>query len=173
MGDFMICRKVKAHLPDLLLAPKSVPAEVRAHVENCAACGKELKELEATMALMDAWTAPEVSPYFETRMAVLMREAQQGAPTGWLERMRARLLFGNHMSLRPLAAATLALIVLVSGGTYAGFGGFSKPKPAPVQASQVIKDLQSLDENAQMFQQLNSMDEQDAGDNGGGTGNSL
>jgi hypothetical protein len=31
----------------------------------------------------------------------------------------------------------------------------------------VIKDLQSLDENAQVFQQLNSMDQQETGDNGG------
>jgi anti-sigma factor RsiW len=165
----MICRDVKAKLPDLLLAPKSVPAEVRAHVESCAACGKELKELEATMALLDTWTAPEVSPYFDTRMAGLMREAQQAPPAGWLERIRARMLFGNHMNLRPLAAAALALIVAVGGGTYAGFGGFSS-KPAPVQvASPVIKDLQSLDENAQVFQQLNSMD-QDSGNNGGGAG---
>jgi hypothetical protein len=77
------------------------------------------------------------------------------------------MLFGNHMHMRPLAAAALALIVAVGGGTYAGFGGFS-PKPAPVQtASPVIKDLQSLDENAQVFQQLNSMDQQETGDNGG------
>lgn len=164
----MTCEKVKTSLPDLLLAPKSVPADVRAHVESCAECGKELKELEATMALMDDWKAPEVSPYFETRMAVLLREQQQAAPAGWLERMRERFLFGNHMNLRPLAAAALALIVAVGGGTYAGFGGFSSPKPAAVQASPVIKDLQSLDENAQVFQQLNSMD-QDAGDNGGGS----
>ena len=163
----MICRKVKANLPDLLLAPKSVSAEVRAHVESCAACGKELQSLEATMALLDTWTAPEVSPYFDTRMAGLMREEQQAAPAGWLERIRARMLFGNHMHMRPLAAAALALIVAVGGGTYAGFGGFS-PKPAPVQtASPVIKDLQSLDENAQVFQQLNSMDQQETGDNGG------
>jgi anti-sigma factor RsiW len=169
LGDFMICRKVKANLPDLLLAPKSVSAEVRAHVESCAECGKELKELEATMALLDTWTAPEVSPYFDTRMAGLMREEQQAAPAGWLERIRARMLFGNHMHMRPLAAAALALIVAVGGGTYAGFGGFSTPKPAAVQASPVIKDLQSLDENAQVFQQLNSMDQQAAGDNGGGS----
>ena len=168
----MICREVKANLPDLLLAPKSVSAAVRAHVESCAACGKELKALEATMALLDTWTAPEVSPYFDTRMAGLMREEQQAAPAGWLERIRARMLFGNHVNLRPLAAAALALIVAVGGGTYAGFGGFSTPKPAAVQASPVIKDLQSLDENAQVFQQLNSMDQQDAGDNGG-TGSSL
>lgn len=164
----MICRDVKANLPDLLLAPKSVPAAVRAHVESCAECGKELKELEATMALLDTWTAPEVSPYFDTRMGGLMREAQQAPPAGWLERMRARMLLGNHVNLRPLAAAALALIVAVGGGTYAGFGGFSKP--APVQAaSPVIKDLQSLDENAQLFQQMNTMD-QDSGNNGGGAG---
>ncbi len=168
-----MCRKVKANLPDLLLAPKSVPAEVRAHVESCAECGKELRELEATMALLDTWTAPEVSPYFDTRMAGLMREEQQAAPAGWLERIRARMLFGNHMHMRPLAAAALALIVAVGGGTYAGFGGFSKPAQVQTTASPVIKDLQSLDENAQVFQQLNSMDQQDAGDKGGGAGNSL
>lgn len=172
MGEMMICRKVKANLPDLLLAPKSVSAEVRAHVDGCADCAKELKELEATMALMDAWSAPEVSPYFDTRMAGLLREAQETPPAGWLERMRARFLFGNHMAMRPLAAAALALIVAVGGGTYAGFVGFQQ-KPPQVQASPVIKDLQSLDDNAQVFQQLNSMDQQqDASDNGG-AGNSL
>ena len=164
----MICQEVKTSLPDLLLAPKLVPAEVRAHVESCEECSRELKEMEATMALMDEWKAPEVSPYFDTRMAVLLREEQQAAPAGWLERMRARFLFGNHVSMRPLAAAALALVIAVGGGTYAGFGGFSPQKPAAVQASPVIKDLQSLDENAQVFQQLNSMDQQDTGDNGGG-----
>jgi hypothetical protein len=173
LGDAMICREVKASLPDLLLAPKSVPAEVRAHVASCAECGKELKELEATMALMDGWEAPEVSPYFDTRMAVLLREEQQAAPAGWLERMRARFLFGNHVSMRPLMAGAMALVVMAGIGTYAGFGGFSPQKPPQVQASPVIKDLQSMDENAQVFQQLSSMEQQDAGDNGGGTGNSL
>jgi hypothetical protein len=170
----MICRDMKTNLPDLLLAPKSVSAEVRAHVESCAECGRELKELEATMALMDAWEAPEISPYFDTRMAGLMREAQQAAPAGWLERMRARLMFGNHVSMRPLMAAAMALVVAAGVGTYAGFGGFTPPQKTPtVQASPVIKDLQSLDDNAQMFQQLSTMDQQDAGDNGGGAGSSL
>ena len=166
----MVCREVKASLPDLLLAPKQVPAEVRAHVESCAECGGELKELEATMALMDTWEAPEVSPYFETRMAVRLREEQQAAPAGWLERMRARFLFGNHVPMRPVMAAAMALVVAAGVGTYAGFGGFTPqpPKAAQVQASPVIRDLQSLDENAQVFQQLSSMDQQDAGDNGGG-----
>ncbi len=170
----MICREVQKRLPDLLLDRERVPVEVRAHVADCAECGKELRELESTMALMDAWEAPEASPYFDGKMAVRLREEQAVAPAGWLERMRARLLFGNSMSMRPLAAAALALAVAVGGGMYAGFAGLGHPAhPVPVQAaSPVIRDLQSLDENAQVFQQLNSM-EQDTSDNSGAPGGNL
>lgn len=170
----MICREVKTSLPDLLLAPKSVPAEVRAHVESCAACGKEVKALESTMALMDAWDAAEVSPYFDTRMAVLLREEQQAAPAGWVERMKARFLFGNRANLRPLMAGAMALVVAAGIGTYAGLGSFEHKQPVAVQASPVIRDLQSLDENAQLFQQMSTLDQQDTNsDNGGGAGSSL
>ena len=163
----MDCRKVKENLPDLLLAPKQASAEVRAHVDGCAECAKELRELEETMALMDAWEAPEVSPYFDTRMAVMLREEQQAEPAGWLERMRARILFGNHVSMRPLMAGAMALVVAAGIGTYAGFGGFSPAPPKAQVQSPVIKDLQSMDENAQMYQQLNSLDQQDTSDSGG------
>jgi hypothetical protein len=159
----MVCREVKENLPDLLLAPKQASAEVRAHVDGCAECGKELKELEATMALMDTWEAPEVSPYFDTRMGVLLREEREAAPAGWLERMRARLLFGNHISMRPLMAGAMALVVAAGVGTYVGLDGFSTHRTTPtVQASPVIKDLQSMDDNAQIFQQLSTLDQQDA-----------
>jgi anti-sigma factor RsiW len=161
----MICQEVQKRLPDLLLDRERVPVEMRAHVADCAECGKELKELEATMALMDAWAAPEISPYFDGKMAVRLREEKEAAPANWLERMRARLLFGNSMSMRPLAAAALALAVAVGGGMYAGFSGLGhQAQPTPVQAaSPVIQDLQSLDENSQVFQQLNAM-EQDTSD---------
>lgn len=160
----MICRNVQAKLPDLLLEPESVAAEVRSHVENCAGCGRELLELKATMAALDAWEAPEVSPYFDSRMTAMLRAEQEAAPAGWLERLRARLLFGESMHLRPLAAAALALAIAVGGGLYADF---SSQPAQPVQASSpVIGDLQSLDENSQVFQQLNAMDQQDTGDSG-------
>ena len=168
----MICRKIKSKMPDLLLAPESVTADVRAHVEGCPECGRELRELEATMAAMDVWKAPEETPYFEGRMAALLREEQQREPAGWLERIRARFLFGERMSLRPVAAAALALIIALGGGTY---GIFTNHGNQPVQAtSPVINDLQSLDENAQLFQQLSSMDQQqNTGDNGNYGPNSL
>jgi hypothetical protein len=71
--------------------------------------------------------------------------------------------------MRPVMAAAMALVVAAGVGTYAGFGGFTpQPTKPAVQASPVIKDLQSMDDNAQMYQQLNSLDQQDAADNGGG-----
>jgi anti-sigma factor RsiW len=168
----MICRNIKSKMPDLLLDPKSVSEDVRAHVAGCAECARELRELEATMAAMEAWEAPEVSPYFDGRMAVLLREEQQNPPAGWLERLRARLTFGEKMSLRPVAAAALALVVAVGGGMYGVFTDHAAPTPAQ-QQSQVIRDLQSLDENAQVFQQLNSMDEQDSGNSSAASPNTL
>lgn len=164
----MICRNVKSNLPDLLLSPESAGAEVREHVESCADCAQELRELQATMAALDMWEAPEVSPWFDGRMQVRLREEREAAPAGWLERIQARLLFGNHMSLRPVAATALAVALLVGGGLYAGFSG-EQPQHHPVptaSASPVIQDLQSLDENQQVFQQLNSMDQSDTGGSG-------
>lgn len=167
----MICRKVRASLPEMLLAPERVNDEAREHLKGCAECARELKELQATMAALDGWSAPEVSPWFDGRLAARLRDERAAAPAGWLERLRARMQFGERVSLRPLAAAALALTIAVGGGIYEGFTA-PHPVATPTQsASPVIRDLQSLDENAQVFQELNAMD-QDTGSNSGATGNS-
>ena len=155
----MICRNISERMVDLLLDPEQVPDKVRKHVESCPDCARELRELRATMSAMDAWSTPEVSPYFDGRMAVLLREEKQARPAGLLERLRTRLLFGELVQhLRPVAAAALALVLAVGGGMYGVLSDHSAP---PVQAaSPVIRDLQSLDENAVVFQQLNAMDQQ-------------
>lgn len=170
MGVVMICRKIKSSLPDLLLDPKAVAPEVRTHVENCAECAAELRDLETTMGLMDAWEAPEVSPFFDARMAALLREEQQAEPAGWFERIKTRVLFGNSLHLRPLAAAALAVMIAAGGGLYVGLT--EHPAQSVQASSPVIRDLQSLDENQVVFQELNSMDQQDAGTSSG-NGDSL
>ena len=161
----MTCRKMKTEfkslLPDLLLDRERVPAAVRAHVEECADCSKELKSLEATMLALDAWEDIEPTPFFDARMSARMREARQEEPAGFLERLRARMLYGSNLHLRPLAAGALAALVLIGGGTYAGFVNLHST--TPVVASATVKDLQSLDENAQVFQQMNVLDEGDSG----------
>ncbi len=168
----MICRKVKENLADLLLDEQSVSLEVRKHVEDCAECSRELKELQATMLALDAWDAPEPSPFFDARMAALLRSEREAPAAGFFERLRARLLFGTNMQLRPLAAGALALLILIGGGTYAGFIS-SGHQPAQPAASAMVRDLQSLDDNAQVFQQLNAMDQQDDDSDSGASNSNL
>jgi anti-sigma factor RsiW len=167
----MICRKTKANLADLLLDEQSVPVEVRKHVEDCPECKQELEALKATMQAMDAWDTPEPSPFFDARMAALLRSEREAPPAGFLERLRARLLFGSNMHLRPVAAGALALLILIGGGTYAGFMTGNHPATAP--ASAAVRDLQSLDDNAQVFQQLSALDQPDDDSDSGASNSNL
>ncbi|HEY0758253.1 MAG TPA: hypothetical protein VGD59_03250 [Acidisarcina sp.] len=154
----MTCGRGSEHLADMLLAPESVPAAARAHVETCAPCREELTELQATMAAMDDWTAPDPTPYFNTRLMARLRSEQAAAPASLWERVRARILFGSNMQLRPFAAGALALMLVAGGGTFAGLNMHQK---AAVQESAAVHDLQNLDGNAQVFQQLDSLDQTD------------
>jgi predicted anti-sigma-YlaC factor YlaD len=69
----MTCDTFQSALPDMLLDPSHVPAQVQQHVLNCAPCRAEWSELQQTLHLLDEWTAPEPSPYFDTRIAARIR----------------------------------------------------------------------------------------------------
>jgi hypothetical protein len=118
------------------------------------------------MRLLEDWSAPEVTPYFESRMAALLREEQQRPRAGVIERVRSWMLLTN-LHMKPMAGvAALGLLLAIGGGAYVDL---TQSQPAPVpQASATVRDLQSLDDNAQIFQQMNSLD---AGDSD--SGNSL
>ena len=148
------CTGMESKLADLLLDPNAVPAKVRVHVEQCEHCQGELAELQATMALLDTWKSPEPSPYFLTRLDARMREERQAEPEGWLARLRARFTYGPSMHVRPLAAMAMAL--LVGGGTYLGVTDVDQSAPLPGQAA-VVHDLQTLDNNAQLLDQMEAM----------------
>jgi hypothetical protein len=154
----MTCRKMESNIADLLFDPDRVSAAVKAHVTECGDCSRELAELRSTMSLMDSWEAPEPTPFFDTRLQAMLREERAAPPAGWLERMRARLLFGSNAHLRPIAATALTVVLAVGGATYAGFVGH---KQAPQQTSATVRDLQSLDKDQQVFQQLDSLDQDD------------
>ena len=150
------CTGMESKLADLLLDPDAAPAKVRVHVEQCDHCRGELAELRATMALMDTWKSPEPSPYFLTRLDARMREERQAEPAGWLARLRARFAYGPSMHVRPLAAMALTVMVLVGGGTYLGITNWDQTTAAPGQAA-VVHDLQTLDNNAQLLDQMEAM----------------
>lgn len=150
----MDCKATKTELADLLLAPAEASAAARQHVETCAACRQELSALAATMQVMDDWQAPEPSPYFDVRMAALLREEKANPPANLWERMRARMLYSSNLHLRPIAAGALALLLMAGGGTAVWVGH----TPLRPQESATVRDLQSLDGNAQVFQQLSTLD---------------
>jgi hypothetical protein len=162
----MNCQKINSKLGDLLLDPDALSAEARLHVESCGECARELAELRSTMALLDDWAVPEANPFFDAKLLARIR-SEQGVPApGLLERWKTRLLYGSNLRMQPLLAGALGLAVLIGGGTYADLIWRAG---RPVEESATVRDLQSLDGNAQVFQQLDSIDQsaqqpdQDAG----------
>jgi hypothetical protein len=158
------CTGMESKLADLLLDPAAAPAKVRVHVEQCESCQQELAELQATMALLDTWESPEPSPYFLTKLDARMREERQAEPAGWFARLRARFIYGPAIHVRPLAAMSMAVVLLVGGGGYLGISDVYGTGQAPGKDAYVVHDLQTLDNNAQLLDQMEAMS--NAPDNG-------
>jgi hypothetical protein len=151
------CTAMEAKLADMLLDPDAAPAKVKTHVAECDSCRNELENMRATMSLMDAWTAPEPSPYFMTRLNARMREEREAPPQSWFQRIRARITYGPPMHARPLAAMALTVMLLVGGGAYLGITNVEQPQPKPDTDAAVVHDLQTLDSNAQLLDQLETI----------------
>ena len=154
------CAGMDEKLAGMLLDPNAAPAKVRVHVEECDLCRGELNELKATMALLDSWESPEPSPYFLTRLEARMRDERQAVPGGWLKRrlaaIRAGFAYGPHTHVRPLAAMALTMLLLLGGGTYLGVTNWDQA-PAPEPQTAVVHDLQTLENNAQLLDQLEAL----------------
>jgi len=150
------CSAMETKLAELLLDPSAAPAKVIDHVAACDHCAAELAELRATMNLLDTWQAPEPSPYFMTRLNARMREERQAQPVGWFARLRARIAYGPATNLRPLAAMALTVVLLIGGGTYLGVTDWDHTANPPSEAA-VVHDLQTLDNNAQLLDQLEAI----------------
>ena len=150
------CKTCRTHLADLLLDESYAAAhpEVAAHLAACAQCRIELAELQSTFALLDSWTVPEPSAYFDSKLHARLREAQAAAPEGLWSRIRSFVAFSTGRGLRPAMAGAVALVlVLGGGGTLMNFY-----HPAVVtQASPAVNDLKILDNNAQAIQQMDHL----------------
>ena len=164
----MNCHDVNAKLADLLfeekpetLIAKDESNAVHAHLAECQSCSAQLAELRATMALLDAWEAPEPNPYFLTRLNARLDEEREAAPASWYEKLRARLVYGSRLGLRPVAAMALSVMVLLGGGAYLGLNNSETPgvQPPPQQTA-VVHDLQTMDNNAQLLDQLEALSSQ-------------
>jgi anti-sigma factor RsiW len=153
------CKDCRSHLPDLLLddAFTSTHPEYKEHLSACAACRTELAELRSTFALLDEWKAPELSPYFDSRLQARLREAAAAPPEGFWERTRSFFLFSTGRQLRPALAGALAFAMIIGGGgAFVGLRGVNPGIQRP-QTSATVNDLKILDNNVQAEQQLNQL----------------
>lgn len=153
----MKCEDIREQLLDL--AGTEPAAEQKQHLAACAACAAKLGELKQTMALLDEWKAPEVSPYFDAKLRARLREETEAAPRGLLGWLRAPVF------LRPAAAVVFTLILA------AGVGLYNLGNPAHVPAGgnntvatkaaegSAVADLQTLDKNEEMLAEFDLLDD--------------
>ncbi len=163
----MTCTEIKNDLAEAVFGSRPLADEARKHIAGCAKCAAELAEMESTWKLLDQWQAPEPSAFFDARLYARLRiEQTTTAPASFFERAKAWLLYSSNLQMRQLAAGAMATVLVIGGGTFALLDHDTVP-PAPTSAT--VRDLQSYDGNAQLFQQLNALDGDE--DNGSGSSN--
>jgi len=139
----MNCKDIREQIFDLVTPGATVDPNAARHVEECAACAAEVKSLRQTMALLDGWSAPEPSPYFDVRLQARLREEkalQQRNDFGWL---KAGWL---HVRWQPVMAAALSFAIAAGVMVYRAV-----PPTAQVNDSAAVSDLQALDKNADVY----------------------
>ncbi len=159
----MDCKSFESELMDLVLTPDSTPSVAAvAHMKSCPPCAEEYVSFQQTFSLLDTWKAPEPTPYFDQKLAVLLREEQAAPRMGWFESLMTRIRFNTGRNFRPAMVGALSLALMVGGGSIFVVAPFQSSQPA--QASAAINDLQILDRNEQAVQQLDELQQDD--DNG-------
>jgi hypothetical protein len=160
----MTCPEMNENVAGLLLESRPLSEEAQKHIAECAGCAEELAAMQKTWKLLDEWQAPEPSAFFDAKLYARLRTEQATAPASFFERAKAWLLYSSKLQTRQLAAGALATVLVIGGGTFALLD-YQQPTPM-AQTSATVRDLQSYDGNAQLFQQLNALD----GDEDNGTG---
>jgi hypothetical protein len=153
----MTCPEMNKNLADLFLESRPLSEEARKHIAECAGCADEMAAMEKTWKLLDQWQAPEPSAFFDAKLYARLRSEQATAPASFLERAKAWLLYSTNLQMRQIAAGALATVLVIGGGTFALVDYQQQQTPSP-QTSATVRDLQSYDGNAQLFQQLNALD---------------
>jgi anti-sigma factor RsiW len=161
----MDCKTCQGDLAELLLVEgyAAQHAALAEHLEGCVECAQELSALHATFALMDTWTAPEPSAYFDSKVRVGLREAEAAAPEGFWERVRSFVLFSTGRGLRPAMAGALALVMVAAGG---GVLIETQHRGLVTPTSATVNDLRILDNNSQALQQMDELLDDNGSDDG-------
>jgi anti-sigma factor RsiW len=152
---------MKDNLLDLALAPAgtAATAEEQEHLHSCPACAAELESMRRTMAVMDEWKAPEPSPYFDSRLRARLRDEATKGP-GLLEFLR-----------RPALAAAFTLLFvaglyMMQGGVIDTSSRTGGEQPPVAVSSGAVSDLETLDNNYDLYAEFEGLDDLDTNGNG-------
>src|SRR5437868_9457419 len=162
----MNCKMAEAELLDVMNSDQ-VSAELQAHLRQCPECADRLAALRQTSNLLDAWSVPEPSPYFDTRLHARLREQQSAASQasfvfGWLGWLRARW--------KPALVGVLALALAVGiglqrSGLILGHNDSEIADVVIAPPGTAVGDLQALDKNFEVYANFDMLyegnDEQD------------
>jgi len=147
----MKCEEVRDRMPDVAAGMEEMPRDLRTHVEGCSACATKLEEMRKTMALLDEWTAPEPSQYFDVRLQARLREEMAKQPAGWLSWLH-----------RPALAAVLTLALAGGAGLLYRNGSTRGPDVEVSDAFEpgtAVSDLQALDKNHEIYTDFELLDD--------------
>jgi hypothetical protein len=158
----MRCKELKEEIFEAALSGTAPGDNVRAHMAGCAECEQEFESLRSTMSVLDTWTAPEPSQYFDVRLRARLREVkaeeqeQHSRAARWLDKIGL-----GRLSWKPITAGAFTMIMAVAGGLYVvngpGRTGVSGNKA--LQAACPVVDLQALDQNQQVLSALQDLDD--------------
>ena len=152
------CNDIRERMPDVAAGFNAPTADESQHLATCAACAEQLKEMRATMALLDEWQTPEPSQYFDVRLQARLREEMAKPQAGWLQWFR-----------RPVLAAALTVLMGIGVGLFVARGRVNDPGPdinisnnfAPPEPGTAVSDLQALDKNNDLYADFDVLDDLD------------
>jgi hypothetical protein len=149
----MKCAEIRERMPDVAAGFSRLTAEDSNHLASCTSCAEKLKEMRATLALLDEWQTPEPSPYFDVRLEARLRE----------EIARPQQVSWFNWFRRPVLAAALTIILGVGIGLFVAKNP-DNPPPPPAPGS-AVSDLQTLENNHDMYADFDLLDELDVQQN--------
>jgi hypothetical protein len=145
----MKCQEIRECMPDLAAGLEIASPEMDSHIRTCAQCAEELNDFRQTMALLDEWSVPEPSPYFDTRLNARLREEMAKPAPGWL-----------HWFRRPALALSLALVMTVGITVFHnGDSNVTHQPLAQVEPGTAVGDLQALDKNNELYSDFDVLDD--------------
>ncbi|HTT24075.1 MAG TPA: hypothetical protein VMG82_34440 [Candidatus Sulfotelmatobacter sp.] len=146
----MKCEEIRERMPEVAAGFSELTTDEQNHLASCTLCVEQLKDMRATMSLLDEWRAPEPSPYFDVRLQARLREEMARPQAGWL-----------HWFRRPVLAAALTVIMGIGIGLFLTHDNGPSAKPQTAEIGTAVSDLQTLDKNNDLYAEFDLLDDLD------------